>query len=148
MDSAGFDKMRVQTGDESPSWASELHLAAAEIGAKWFNLRKSNKSDPLALRPKRYFVTGNLFVCKSCVWFKWEIMRWTRQAPRTGRTGQEKRDPELPIDRNNHLMDCLRYLCNDLPEPLSVQPGPKNSLEKHWARLKDSRSVEDRELSD
>jgi hypothetical protein len=42
----------------------------------------------------------------------------------------------LPIKRNRHLMDCLRYLCNDLPEPLEKPAAPKTDLERHWDRLK------------
>jgi hypothetical protein len=114
MDPAGFDLKRTTTGREAPSDAEEYREAAREMGIAWFDPHPADNSDGMAYRVKRRFSQMVMFVCQSLVWWRWEAKRWTRKAPLSGRAAAERRDPDQPIDRNNHLMDTTRYLCNEL----------------------------------
>ncbi len=137
MDPAGFTLRRTDTGQEHPSWADELRVAAEEVGADWFSVRPAHNGDPLALRVNRYFDTGMSFVCEGLSSWQWEQERWVRKAPRRGLAGEEKREPDAPIDKFNHLMDCDRYLHNELPDPLPIEAAPLDIYGQHWQRLRD-----------
>lgn len=112
MDPAGFDLKRNTSGRESPSDAQEYMVEALkETGGKvlapWYIPRPGNNSDPGAYRVKRYLAADKLKVCRGLKWWQWEQERWTRQRERTGPLATERAVPEKPIDRYNHLQDCL-----------------------------------------
>jgi hypothetical protein len=135
MDPAGFSIKRTTTGHEHPSDADEYRAAAEKLGAEWFAPRPANNGDPMAYRVKRYLAADLVRVCEGMQWWRWEAARWVRQAPRAGLAASEKRLPEKPVDRNNHLMDPTRYLCNELPDPLPVPKEAPGPLQRHWGRL-------------
>lgn len=125
MDPAGFSIKRTTTGAENPSDADEWRKAARNAGAKWFSLRPAKNSDKMAWRPKRYFANDRMLVCRGLEFWRWEQERWTRQREREGIAAREKPLPEEPVDRDNHLMDLTRYLCNELPEAEAQPKGVK-----------------------
>lgn len=128
-DSAAFSRTRQGgTEKESPSDFDEYQAAADKLGARWFIPRKCIKADPQAYRVNRYLKANMLRVCKRMRWWMWEQERWVRQRPREGGLATERAIPEAPIQRYDHLLDCTRYLCNELPEPLMDAP-PRNLLE-------------------
>lgn len=133
MDPAGFSPKRTTTGHESPSDAEEYTAAARSMGATWLRPIKADNSDNYAWRVKRYLQADMLFVCRGLKWWQWEQERWTRQKERTGSLANERAVPDEPIDRFNHLMDCTRYLVNELPDPLALPPPPLSMLDRHHA---------------
>jgi phage terminase large subunit-like protein len=134
MDPAGFAIKRTSTGAESPSDWQEYVTAATELGAEWLFPRRANNGDPLALRVKRFLVSDQLRIGEHLRWLRWEAERWTYQRQRQGLAAAEQATPEGPVDRDNHLMDCLRYLCNEEPDPLPQEPvwHRPGSAERHW----------------
>lgn len=114
MDPASFSIRRTDTGREAPSWHDELMEAASHDGDSWLSPRAADNGDPLALRVNRLLETHRLKVADSLQSWIYESDRWTRKAPRTGIRGQETADPDTPIKKFDHLMDCTRYLCNEI----------------------------------
>lgn len=137
-DAAAFPQTRQGGSDKLlPSDMDEYREAAAQVGAAWFSPRPCRKGDEYAYRVKRYLSADMLVVCKSLRWWQWEQERWTRQKERQGPAAMERAEPDRPIDRYNHLMDCTRYLVNELPDPLPVESPRPTLLERHWARVAD-----------
>lgn len=133
MDPAGFSLKRTTTGRESPSDAAEYSAAADALGASWFVPRPANNGDMYAWRVKRYLAADMLKVFASLRWWRWEQERWTRQREREGVAAGERAVPDKPVDRNNHMMDPTRYLCNELPDPLPrPEEGVYSAAAEHW----------------
>lgn len=138
MDPAGWNVQRAGTV-EGPSWEEELVKASRRIAREtgrpeWFFPSKANNSDGLALRPNEYFASGLMWVGESLSNFQWEAQRWVTLRERTGQYADERPVPEDPIDRWNHLQDCLRYLCSELGDPPTREPDPliPGSLPDYW----------------
>ena len=137
VDAAAFDNFR-QGGTEKthPSDVAEYRQAADDLGCKWFQPVKSRKGDPQAYRVQRYLSCDQLLVGRDLKWWQWEQERWTRQRDREGAFAQERSIPDLPIERYDHLMDCTRYLINELPDPIPDPPSTeRNPYERAWSRL-------------
>lgn len=139
MDPAGFDKMRTTSGHEHDSYADEMRTAAGKIGAKWFKPAPADNRDPGALRGDRWLATRQMFICSGLESFLWEARRWTLRREQTGRAAEEQRDSDRPRNRDDHLMDCYRYLCNALPEPreevdVDELTGMDAVAATHWKR--------------
>jgi len=147
-DSAGFSKTR-QGGSEKelPSDMDEYQAAAELLGATWFQPRRCLKGDPMAYRVKRYLQCRKLLVCRGLTWWQWECERWTRKREREGPAAMETAIPDAPITRNDHLMDCTRYLVNELPDPL---PAPTDqaysAVAEHWKQELEAASGTTREI--
>lgn len=145
MDPAGFTLRRTDTGHEHPSWADEFTEAAYELGVEWFAPSPADNSDPHALRVNRYFDCDLLRVCENLTNWQWEQQRWVWQEPGTGQSQQNRRDPDKPIDRYNHLCDCLRYLANLLPSPEPIDPPHRNVYQQHWDDVRREHEEAERE---
>lgn len=134
-DAANFYRTRQGgTSKELPSDIDEYQAAADEIGASWFMPRPCEKGDPNAYRVKRYLQAGMLTICRSLRWLQWEIERWTWKKDREGPVASERPQPDSPVERDDHLCDCLRYLVNELPDTIDdPEPWhPPDSVQTHW----------------
>lgn len=144
MDPAGFTIKRTTTGKESPSDAAEYLAAAEKLGATWFVPRPADNGDVYAWRVKRFLAADLIRVFASCKSWLWEQERWIRQRPREGGLANERAVPDKPIDRDNHLMDPTRYLCNELPDPLPVpEDQTRNVHAEYWQSELDKRDRPD-----
>jgi hypothetical protein len=136
MDAANFHRTRQGGTDKVfPSDVDEYREAAEQVGAEWFAPRPCRKGDPNAYRVKRYLQHDLLMICRSLKMLQWEIERWTWKRDRQGPLAAERPQPDSPIENNDHLVDCLRYLVNELPEPI-IDPAPwqpPTSVAAHWA---------------
>ena len=90
----------------------------------------------MAWRVKRYLAADMLRIFDHCVSWRWEAERWTRQKERQGVVAQELPTPERPIRKNDHLMASVRYLCNELPEPVKQEVAPKTPDQAFWERIR------------
>lgn len=144
VDSAAFEKTRQGgTEHETRSDVAEYLDAAMRIGATWFNPRRCIKADSYAYRVKRYLANDFLFVCRGLRWWQWEQERWTRQKEREGPTATERPVPDAPIKRYDHLLDCTRYLINELPDPFPIEPDTRRDIyQEHWKRMRESQNAE------
>jgi hypothetical protein len=114
MDSAAWAINRTSVGVESRSDYEELVAAAEECGAHWFKPRKCKKGDAFALRLKRALAKHQIRVADTLRWWKWEAERWVYEREGEGARASERPTPEAPAKKFNHLMDCSRYLLNEL----------------------------------
>ena len=64
-----------------------------------------------------YMYAGKLKFFSSLHWTKWEMLRY-----KYNQAGL--RDSNKPVDRDNHLMDCLRYMIAPLPQ----NPNDMNTI--------------------
>lgn len=132
-DPAGFYRKSSSTGHETPSDIEEYLVMADTLGARWFRPRKASNADPFAYRVKRFLSADMLRVCSNLKSWRWEAERWIYKRQRDGLAAQELPAPEAPVDRDNHLMDCTRYLANERPDPVAPtlpEPDPR-SLRAH-----------------
>lgn len=54
---------------------------------------------------------------------------------------------ELPLDKNNHLMDCLRYICQEIPyDYYDTKRAFYNNYLKFFDKMKDSKGKEKGEV--
>lgn len=107
IDSAAWNVERtLAQGKLDRSLLQEYQMQADLLDAKWFRPNKSNKADVFAWRVKRYFKSSKLFVMKHLHWWQWEAERWTY--PKGTRSFEMNHGlPEKPVDKDNHLLDCL-----------------------------------------
>jgi len=86
-----------------------------------FWARANNEKAKGINRVNTFFKQGRLKVCKSLVNFRREIgdYRW-KEANLFG----NKNAPEEPIKSKDHLMDCLRYLCNAIEDGIALERAP------------------------
>jgi len=133
-DAAAFARTRQGGTDKVlPSDFDEYQVAADRLGATWFRPRPCQKGDEMAYRVKRYLQYDMLTVCQGLAKWRWEQERWVRQQDRGGPAASERAVPERPVSRNDHLMDCTRYLCNELPEPEAPpEDQRRDPRAEHW----------------
>ena len=84
---------------------------------------------------KQRFKANQLFVHSSCRNTIDEIIKYKWKTTSSLKPTQSGSSLEVPIDRHNHAVDCLRYACLWRPpssDPPKI-PLPTNSL--HWAIL-------------
>jgi len=67
-------------------------------------------------RVNEYFKSARLLVCKNCIDVFKELSnyRW-----REIKISQDRNEYEEPIKKDDHLMDCLRYLVNEIYTPVA-----------------------------
>jgi PBSX family phage terminase large subunit len=72
-------------------------------------------------RVNQYLKDGKIIISKKCVNLRAEITnyRW-----KTLKVGEEKNEYEEPIKKDDHAMDVLRYIINELWTPIEVKPDP------------------------
>lgn len=126
----------ISHGRMDRSALEEYVLAAQELGAHWFRPRIASNADVFAWRVKRYFHHDKVFLYDHLKWLPWEIEKWTYERPSQGIRGQERPLPERPVDRDDHLVSCLRYIVNELPEPIPPEAPLLTPLERHWAEVR------------
>lgn len=137
MDAAAWALNRTAVGKESPSDYDELVAAAEQIGATWFQPRKCKKADPHAYRVKRYLSADLLKVQRHLEKWQWECERWTYPKASEGPRAGEQEAAEAPIRAFSHLMDTTRYLCNELPDPISdPEPPVPLTIEREIAAMR------------
>lgn len=137
IDSSAWDIERtLAQGKLDRSLRQEYQMQADLLDAKWFRPNKSNKADVFAWRVKRYFKSSKLFVMKHLHWWQWEAERWTY--PKGTRSFEMNHGlPEQPVNKDNHLMDCTRYLVNELPDPLEEDTKKPIENTPEWRAMKD-----------
>ena len=55
---------------------------------------------------------------------------------------------DTPLDKDNHLMDCLRYICQEVPyDYLDVKRASYNNYLRFFDKMKDNKSKKDSNLS-
>lgn len=94
---------RTQGGDH-------LHSIADEYADFGVMLSPASRSDEVAsiARVNEFFKAGRIKVMSHLTHFSEEIGGWKWKEPSASKRDQNL--PEEPEDRNNHLMDCIKYL--------------------------------------
>ena len=64
-------------------------------------------------KTKNMFFSNKIRIFRSLTMTLWEgcEYRYPNEAERIAKTNLG----DKPVDKNNHLMDCLRYICQDIP---------------------------------
>lgn len=98
---------------------------ADEYREQGINLIPSLREDEFAAiaRVNEFFKAGKIKVFKSLTNFKKEIGNWKWRELRPSASATRS-NPEEPEDKDNHLMDCLKYLVQSRFGK-SIQPPPK-----------------------
>lgn len=89
--------------------SSIMHLL--NTGENSMNALKANNSDDGISLIDELLYQHRLFIFKDCTNTRWEFKRYRYQdwLPKTQETKNKK---EVPIDKDNHAMDCLKYFAN------------------------------------
>lgn len=61
------------------------------------------------------------FVQEECINLVKEIKKWRFQEFTSVKMALEKNPKEVPIDKDNHAMDCLTYLANEIKPDISIE---------------------------
>lgn len=69
-------------------------------------------------RVNEYFKNNLLFISDNCTNTLWEIGNYRMQDIKPG---SMRNNPEKPIKKDDHAMDCLRYLINYVYTPVAIQ---------------------------
>ena len=136
MDPSVFQKVGTVLGKSERTIAEEYQIAADKLKAKWFRPRGANNDPKGVMRLKRYLQprphpldprvqVAKLYICRHLTWWDWEAKRWTWPRDRQGIAGAERPLAEKPIERDNHLMDCTKYLVWEMPDPLEEVLPPQ-----------------------
>lgn len=102
----------------------ELFSIADEYREHGVNLQpalKASEASAIA-RVNEFFKSGRIKVFRNLNNFRDEINNWKYKEPSA--QSRDKNLPEAPEDRNNHLMDCLKYLVQSR-FPASVKPSSR-----------------------
>lgn len=158
MDPATFKRVGTVLGRSEYAVVDEYNKAAAALKADWFAPRPAQNDSKGVWRIKRYLTPNErrdgqkvplLYVCSHLHWWNWERERWTWPAEKRGLSANEKPVTEKPKEKDNHLMDCTKYLVNELPDPLEIwtPPTPRSwdqTIGKHLQRIVDRNSGKSR----
>lgn len=119
--------------------AHEWMEQASILGFSWFTPRAANNDKQSGIpRVKRYLrvldpngkkVGPRLFVSRTLEKWQWEITQYIWKPEPGGIVSEQRPEPEEPIKRNDHLLDCTRYLVNEMPEP-TPEPEPKTLIDR------------------
>ena len=124
----------IAQGRLDRSVLQEYEMAAKALGAKWFQPSPAYNADLFCWVPKRYMMNRQMFIGKHLKWMRWEIERLTYQRQAKGIIAGDKSLPEKPVDKDDHLVSCLRYLCNSRPEMLNEPPEFILRDETYWVK--------------
>jgi len=104
----------------------------------------ADKTKRPGIEDVRYWLEHGLRVFRSCEKFIWEIKRYR---VRTNRVKKDSNEPiDEPMKKDDHLMDCIRYLAREQPKwndrlslPVTIHPtlGGKDSIARQIKKRKE-----------
>lgn len=108
--------LRFMVGDPKGDTKDEKDMRSlfdhyAEYGI--FLTRATNRIEDGIMKVYNYFELGKIRIFSTLKWFLWEIRKYKYPDVKL----DSKRDgPEKPLDKDDHLMDALKYLIAELPD--------------------------------
>lgn len=73
---------------------------------------------------------GIYFVREECKWTDWEIRKWRYQEFTSLKVAIDKNPKESPVDKDNHIMDCLTYFANARKDNLEPDEAKMTSIQR------------------
>lgn len=88
------------------------------------------------------------FVKEELNYFNWEIQKWRYQEFSSIKMEITKNPKEVPVDKDNHLMDCLTYFANAKKEHVYFAEENKTEVQKDIHKILTSKKDQEMVLED